>query len=153
MAEPSVPAPEPERRTCFVPQMCTHWAGVVAHESPCRESKKHQKEEDDAKKDEARPAMMAYMMIKFGWPRRRNLDGSICFIDQKQTYGWLCTRLDQEILRKGRCKGFGHMVSDQLLNKIVHYIVRFGWLMTPEWPNTTTMAVWTVVYKSNTYGL
>ena len=23
-------------------------------------------------------------------------------------------------------KGFGHMVSDQLLNKIVHYIVRFG---------------------------
>ena len=95
MAEPSFPAPEPERRTCFVPQMCTHWAGVVAlaHESPCRESKKHQKEEDDAKKDEARPAMMTYTMIKFGWARRRNLDGSIFFIDQKQTYGWLCSQI------------------------------------------------------------
>ena len=41
--------------------------GLLARESPCRESQKHQKEQDDAKKDETRPGMMAHRMMKFGW--------------------------------------------------------------------------------------
>ena len=41
--------------------------GLLARESPCRESQKHQKEQDDAKKDETRPGMMARRMMKFGW--------------------------------------------------------------------------------------
>ena len=80
---------------CLVPQMRTHWAGVLARGLLCRESQKHQKDQDDAKKDETRPAMMAHRMMKFGWAGRCetwvNLRKFVM-----QTYGRLCTRSDRD---------------------------------------------------------